>query len=121
MRVVARLQKLAAGKEVKISTSFLSEEPGSELEVELNDDEELLDSMFENFIENAVKYSPPGTVVELAMKALPRSIIVSVRDWGPGSPIDLRQKIFERFTRVQPSHIVPGSGLGLSIAAEIAR
>lgn len=121
MRVVSRLQKLAVGKEVRISTSFLADQPGSELDVEVPGDEELLDSMFENFIENAVKYSPPGSVVELSMKASPASVVVSVRDSGPGIPVDLRQKIFERFTRVQPSHIVPGSGLGLSIAAEIAR
>ena len=121
MRVVSRLQKLAVTKNVKISTSFLSETPGAELDVEVKGDEELLDSMFENFIENAVKYSPPGSTVELSMKVYAASIVVSVRDAGPGIPVDLRHKIFERFTRVQPSHIVPGSGLGLSIAAEIAR
>ncbi len=121
MKVVARLQKLAHNKQVQITTHFFAEKPGSELDVEMQGDEELLDSMFENFIENAVKYSPPNSVVELTMKVLPQAIEVSVRDKGPGVPPELRQKIFERFTRIQPSNIVPGSGLGLSIAAEIAR
>lgn len=120
MRVVARLQKLAQNKKVKISTHFGSDIPGAELDVEVLGDEELLDSLFENFIENAVKYSPPASVVELAMKVFPTRIEVNVRDSGPGIPPELSQKIFERFTRVQPSHMVPGSGLGLSIAAEIA-
>lgn len=121
MRVVARLQKLARNKQVQITTSFLAESPGSELDVEIQGDEELLDAMFENFIENAIKYSPVGSLVELSMKVYPEWIEVTIRDSGPGIPLELKQKIFERFTRVQPSHIVPGSGLGLSIAAEIAR
>jgi signal transduction histidine kinase len=120
LRVVARLQKLALNKQVQIATQFSAESPGSELDVEVQGDEDLLDSMFENFIENAVKYAPAGSTVELSMKVSSEAIVVSIRDSGPGIPLELRQKIFERFTRVQPSHIVPGSGLGLSIAAEIA-
>jgi signal transduction histidine kinase len=121
MKVVSRLQKLALMKHVQITTQFVSQPTGSELEGEVLGDEELLDSMFENFIENAIKYSPAGTSVDLVMTVFPASVQVRLRDAGPGVPPELRQKIFERFTRVQPSHIVPGSGLGLSIAAEIAR
>ena len=121
LRVVARLQKLAMLKEVQLKTHFLAEHPGGELDVDVSGDEELLDSMLENFIENAIKYAPVGSVVELYMKASTSQVQIRIRDSGPGIPEDLRQKIFERFTRIQPSHIVPGSGLGLSIAAEIAR
>lgn len=120
MKVVARLQKLAKVKQVQITTQFTAEKPGAELDVEVQGDEELLDAMFENFIENAIKYSPSGSVVELSMKVCHQTIEIRVRDSGPGIPIELRQKIFERFTRVLPSNIVPGSGLGLSIASEIA-
>jgi signal transduction histidine kinase len=120
MRVVSRLQKLAHKKQVKISTHFAADIPGAELDVEVQGDEDLLDSMLENFVENAVKYSPAGSVVELSMKVFPTWIEVNVQDAGPGIPSDLSQKIFERFTRVQPSQMVPGSGLGLSIASEIA-
>src|SRR5205085_503643 len=63
MRVVARLQKLAAGKGVQLKTHFSSEAPGSELDVEIKGDDELLDSMLENFVENAIKYSPENSVV----------------------------------------------------------
>jgi signal transduction histidine kinase len=121
MRVVARLQKLARKKQVTILTHYSAETPGRELDVEIAGDEELIDSMFENFVENSIKYSPENSQIELSMMAKPDSISVSVKDSGPGVPDELKQKIFERFTRVQPSHIVPGSGLGLSIAAEIAR
>lgn len=120
LKVVARMQKLARHKEILITTHFLATEPGAELDVEVQGDEDLLDSMFENFIDNAIKYSPPGSIIDLSMTAQARAIEVRVKDAGPGIPADLRQKIFERFTRVQPSNIVPGSGLGLAIAAEIA-
>lgn len=121
MRPVARLQKLGKSKGVQIVTKFSSESPDAELDAEIMGDEELLDSMLENFIENAVKYAPPNSTVELVMKTCDHAVQVSVRDQGPGVPKELQQKIFERFTRVQPSNIIPGSGLGLSIAAEIAR
>ena len=71
-------------------------------------------------METAVKYAPENSVLDLAMSVHMHSICVRVTDAGPGIPADLRLKLFERFTRVQPSHIVPGSGLGLSIASEIA-
>jgi signal transduction histidine kinase len=120
LRVVARMQKLAQHKNVQVTTQFSAEEAGSELDAVVLGDDELLDSMFENFIENAIKYSPNGSVVDLAMRVMARQIEIKVSDSGPGIPEDLRQKIFERFSRVQPSNIVPGSGLGLAIAAEIA-
>ncbi|MGZ6480399.1 MAG: sensor histidine kinase, partial [Bdellovibrionales bacterium] len=120
MRVVSRLQKIAKNKQVQISTHFSADTPGAELDTEVQGDEDLLDSMFENFVENAVKYSPAASLVELSMKVFPTWIEVNIHDSGPGIPPELSQKIFERFTRVQPSHMVPGSGLGLSIASEIA-
>ncbi len=120
MRVVARMQKLARLKDLTVTTQFSAEQPGSELDGQVQGDEELLDSMFENFIENAIKYSPNGSTVDLSMKVLKGTIEVLVTDAGPGIPQELRQKIFERFTRVHPSNVIPGSGLGLSIAGEIA-
>jgi signal transduction histidine kinase len=77
--------------------------------------------MLENFIENAIKYAPTDSIVDVVMRTSKNSVLVQIRDSGPGVPPELRQKVFERFQRVQPSNIIPGSGLGLSIAAEIAR
>ncbi len=121
LKSVARVQKLAKNKRVHITTQFSAELPGSELDVEVKGDEELIDSMLENFLENAVKYSPPDSVVEVSMNTSVREVFVQVRDNGPGVPKELRATVFERFTRGEPSNIIPGSGLGLSIAAEIAR
>ena len=121
LQSVARVQKLARNKRVQINTQFTSERAEGELEAEVSGDSELLDSMLENFVENAVKYSPPDSTVEVGMHTATDRIEVRVQDHGPGVPSDLRDKIFERFTRGEPSNIIPGSGLGLSIAAEIAR
>jgi signal transduction histidine kinase len=120
IQVVARLQKLASNKNVQLTTHLSAATAGAELEAEVLGDEDLLGSMFENFIENAVKYSPADSTVEIEMRTLPDAVEVRIRDNGPGIPAELRQKIFERFTRVQPSNVIPGSGLGLSIASEIA-
>lgn len=118
---VARVQKLAKNKSVQITTQFTSDSPGAELDAEVLADEELLDSMIENFIENAVKYAPAESTVEIIMKTGKTEAVVYIRDQGPGVPQELRATVFERFQRVEPSNIIPGSGLGLSIASEIAR
>lgn len=121
LKVVARVQKLAKIKNIHITTHITAEKLGAELESEVMGDEDLLESMIENFVENAVKYSPENSTIELEMRTKPESVEIRVKDEGPGVPAEQKGKIFERFTRVLPSNIVPGSGLGLSIAAEIAR
>lgn len=121
LQSVARVQKIAKKKNVLITTHFAADTPESELDALVLADEELLDSMIENFIENAVKYAPENSTVEIVMKTGMSMAQVFVRDQGPGVPPELRSTVFERFTRGEPSHIIPGSGLGLSIASEIAR
>ncbi|MGE4130847.1 MAG: sensor histidine kinase [Bdellovibrionales bacterium] len=121
MKVVSRVQKISSAKSVRLRTQLLAENPGEELDVETPGDEELLDSMLENFVENAVKYAPENTNVEISLKGRERDIELTILDSGPGIPQELKGKMFERFSRGQPSHIVPGSGLGLAIAAEIAK
>ncbi len=118
---VARVQKIAKNKRVQITTQFIADIPGKELDGEVLADEELLDSMIENFIENAVKYAPVDSIVEVVMRNGVSEAQVFIRDQGPGVPKEMRATVFERFTRVEPSNIIPGSGLGLSIAREIAR
>lgn len=72
--------------------------------------------------ENAVKYSPAGSTIELGSAIRPgtRTVGLWVRDHGRGIPEDHLGRIFERFARVQVGRGVEGSGLGLSIVAAIA-
>lgn len=121
IQVVARLSALSKEKEVRLRTQVTAYEAGQELNTEVQGDEELMDSMLENFVENAIKYAPSNSEVEVTLNILPKGADISVRDYGPGIPEATRQKMFERFSRGKPSSEIPGSGLGLSIAAEIAR
>lgn len=69
-----------------------------------------------NLLDNAVKFSPAGTPIEVTVTAG----TIAVADRGPGvAPAD-RDRIFDRFHRAETSRTLPGSGLGLSIVAETA-
>lgn len=72
--------------------------------------------------ENAVKYSPAGTPIELASSfdLVGTVVELSVRDHGSGIPDDQLERIFDRFARVDVGRGVDGSGLGLSIVTAIA-
>ncbi|HET8950746.1 MAG TPA: HAMP domain-containing sensor histidine kinase [Solirubrobacteraceae bacterium] len=69
-----------------------------------------------NLIENAVKWSPPGSEVEIGL----RGGTLTVRDHGPGFGHDDLPHIFERFYRAEGSRDMPGSGLGLAIVRQAA-
>jgi signal transduction histidine kinase len=76
-----------------------------------------------NLVENAIKYSPPGSSVTVrTMSETEGDLRVVVEDDGPGVPEEQRERIFQRFVR-GPGHdaTVPGSGLGLYIARSLAR
>lgn len=72
-----------------------------------------------NLLENALKYGG-GTAIEVLVGTADTSIVVRVRDGGPGVPESERSRIFERFFRGADRAGVPGSGLGLAIAAKAA-
>lgn len=80
---------------------------------------ETLGSLIDNLVDNAVKYSPEGSLVEVLIERQPGAVRLTVRDAGPGIPEALRAQVLERFYRV-PGHDQPGSGLGLSIVDSAA-
>jgi two-component system phosphate regulon sensor histidine kinase PhoR len=77
----------------------------------------LLDEMIFNLVDNAVKYNVEGGAVRVSVEKRTNEILVSVEDTGIGIPEDERERIFERFYRVDKSRssAVEGTGLGLSI------
>lgn len=83
-------------------------------------DPERLRQIFGNLIDNAVKYSPTGEPVEVRVAQSGGSVLVSVRDRGPGIKREDQRLIFEKFGRVAAGNAKPGSGLGLYIARSIA-
>jgi two-component system sensor histidine kinase MprB len=69
-----------------------------------------------NLLDNAVKWSPPGRPIEVAV----RGGEVTVRDHGPGIEDDDLPHVFDRFYRARGARALPGSGLGLAIVKQVA-
>jgi len=83
-------------------------------------DRERLRQVLRNLLENAVKYSPAGEVVDVRARADDGRVVVTVEDSGPGIPGEQHGLIFERFGRANVGLGKPGTGLGLFIARSIA-
>ncbi len=75
-----------------------------------------------NLIDNAFKYTPEGSLVAITARAEGAGIRISVADQGEGIPVELRDRIFERFFQVDQSRTreVGGAGLGLYICRRLA-
>lgn len=83
-------------------------------------DFELLVETIANLVDNAIKFTPEGGAVAIVAKTIGDRPTVRVTDNGPGIPAGERNHIFERFYRSSKTRHIPGSGLGLSMAAAIA-
>ena len=84
-------------------------------------DEDLVRRLIQNVLDNAVRYSPAGGAVRVALDRSANGYEVSVSDQGPGIAAEARTKIFERFYRVDPARSPDGgAGLGLALARWIA-
>jgi len=92
-------------------------------EMEIEADPELLEFAISNLLTNAVKYSPPGTSVRLALERVGRQVQIHVSDSGSGMTAQESRRVFDRFFRTESARRseAPGFGLGLAIAREIAR
>ncbi len=111
----------------------LAEEQDIELTLEtgpaitLQGDRNLLFQAVANLTDNALKFSPAGSEVTLALRnsavtgeSRPQGEIV-VTDQGPGIPADDRERVLERFHRLEASRSTPGNGLGLSLVSAVAK
>jgi two-component system sensor histidine kinase MprB len=76
----------------------------------------MLDRAVANLVDNALKFSPAGAGIEVTVQGT----TVEVADRGPGIDAEDRERVFDRFYRATGARALPGSGLGLSIVAQIA-
>jgi two-component system OmpR family sensor kinase len=83
-------------------------------------DGESLRIMLANLVDNALRYTPPGGVVDVRLFRTGGEAVIEVVDTGPGIPAAERERVFGRFQR-GAGVTVPGSGLGLAIVAEVVR
>jgi signal transduction histidine kinase len=84
-------------------------------------DAKLIVEAVSNLVDNAIKFTPPGGAVRLALEPGPEGPRIVVQDNGPGVPEGERTAVLQRFYRAERDRLTPGSGLGLSIVAAIVR
>lgn len=105
----------------------LAEDKGLEFDSEIADGLEirgnrhLVFQALSNLLDNAVKYTPSGGRIGLYGRRGEDGPVLEVADSGPGIPKESRDKVLARFARLDESRATPGSGLGLSLAAAVAR
>jgi two-component system sensor histidine kinase CpxA len=114
----ANFEAQALGKSVSLQTTGLI--------ILRNADPHALRSACENIIRNAVRFTPPGSDVQIVLevdRSAPEPLaFLSVRDHGPGVPEDSLQAIFQPFYRINAEgEATGGNGLGLAIASEAIR
>lgn len=107
--VASRFDAAAAARDVQITVNGC--------DAHVNGVRRVLDEMLSNLIDNAVKYNVAGGSVAVSVQDAPDGARLTVSDTGIGIPAEHRDKVFERFYRVDKSHSkqTGGTGLGLSI------
>ena len=95
-------------------------------EAPFNGDADLLGRLLLNLLDNAIKFSPRGSSVDVALQRRNGHYEIRIGDTGPGIPLDLHERIFERFYRIDSARsradasATSGAGLGLAIVRRIA-
>jgi hypothetical protein len=88
----------------------------------VNGDPFLLAQAIGNLVDNAIKYAPAGSTIDIGVSAPDDgTIAVSVADTGPGIPDAEKLRVIERFYRGDSSRGKAGVGLGLSVVASVAK
>lgn len=79
----------------------------------------LIERVLCNLVENAAKYSPPGSVIRISAREAGKGVEVAVEDEGPGLPPGTAERLFEKFVRGRKEDAMTGVGLGLAICRAI--
>ena len=112
-QVVADAAEQARAKQIDLGMG--QADPGT-----LNGHAEPLRILLANLVDNALKYTPEGGTVDVAVQRDAGELVLSVEDSGPGIAEADRARVLDRFYRV-PGSTAAGSGLGLAIASAIAQ
>jgi signal transduction histidine kinase len=116
----------AIAREVAEAFQLAADDEGKTLTIEtdaalsLAGDEELLKQMVANVIDNALRHTPKGARIDVRSEHVNNVAALVIGDNGDGVPEAERQRIFERFYRLDAARTTPGDGLGLSLVAAIA-
>jgi two-component system OmpR family sensor kinase len=111
---VRAVSVVAATRDIELTTVL-------QPDVSVNADDGLLRQLMTNLLDNAVQYTPPGGSVTVSVDSDAASATITVSDTGSGIPPADRERVFERFVRLDPARsATSGAGLGLPIARWIA-
>lgn len=125
----AQFERIDLGAHVADAVEALDavvEESGRTLQLDLREpvfvsaDRRLLTQLIVNLVENAVHYTPTGTIITVSIGRQGDRALLSVADNGPGIPESERARALRRFGRLEASRHLPGHGLGLPLAQAIA-
>lgn len=81
----------------------------------------LFERVLVNLLENAAKYTPAGTAIEISALASSAAVVILVDDFGPGVPAGREDALFDKFERGNKESATPGVGLGLAISRAIVQ
>ncbi len=109
------MQSSANLKDIKINIEVEEKLPG------LNIDQDRIKQVIINLVNNAIKFSPKGSIINIRAKKEEDNIMFEVQDFGRGIPKDEQKRIFETFYQVDSGKDIKfgGAGLGLSISRGI--
>lgn len=113
-RLAEFYEPLAAEKSVTLENRITRE-------IIVEGEKNLLTQAFANLIDNAIKFTPEGGRVRVEAELGEEHAAIVISDTGPGIPAEYRDKVFEKFFRLEMSRSAKGNGLGLSLAAAVAR
>jgi len=89
--------------------------------VDVRGDPDRIGRILDNLLDNAVKYSPLGTPIDVSVHVVRTEAYVRVEDFGVGIPADARDRLFSPYFRSSRTRDVPGTGLGLHISRRVAQ
>jgi signal transduction histidine kinase len=110
-RVIALLENSWAEKNIEIRFDYE--------DIRFFGNEELLNQVWTNLIDNAVKFSPENTAVDIHILKRPDAVAVTVSNQGAGIAPETAARIFDKFYQGDVSHAEKGNGIGLTIAKRI--
>lgn len=87
--------------------------------VEYVGDEPMMRHVWDNLISNAIKFNPPGGMVQIRLSQTGEDITFTIEDCGPGLTEEAKKHIFDKFYQADSSHREEGNGLGLSLVKRI--
>lgn len=119
---VARLGVKAKEKNIALKLDFEAEILEDEKALMVVGEKQLLTCLFENLVENCIKYSPPDSVVKIYLSKKDGHACFQVQDQGPGLSDEIHEKLkrSERFFRGEHTDKISGTGLGLYLVGKIS-